>query len=186
MKLKSSFYLQPTLEVAENLIGKFLVHNIDGPSTTLRTGRTLAAEITETEAYIGFEDKASHASRGKTKRNAPMFKKGGIAYIYLIYGMYYCFNIVTGQKDYPAAVLIRGLDYPKDDGLVSAKLRLDGPGKLCREFKIDKTLNKIDITGDILYIEDRGLKRDIVSGPRIGVDYAGESAKLPWRFRRKT
>ncbi|MFA6493074.1 MAG: DNA-3-methyladenine glycosylase [Patescibacteria group bacterium] len=167
MKLKRSFYRKPTLEVAENLIGKFLVHKtVDG---------IYEAEIIETEAYAGFDDKASHASRGMTDRNKIMFGKAGFVYVYLIYGMYHCFNITTEKEDYPAAVLIRRLDYVK----------CDGPGKLCREFKIKKeTHNGLDVTGDILWIEDKGLKREIITLPRVGVDYAGVCKDWPWRFQR--
>ena len=153
--------------VAKDLIGKFLVHKTND--------KILVAEITETEAYAGFEDKASHASRGKTLRNEIMFRSAGFAYVYLIYGMYHCLNIVTEKEGFPSAVLIRGLDY----------LNADGPGKLCREFKVTKeNCNKLDVTGDKLYVEDRGIKpKKIFSGPRIGIAYAGKCALWPWRFR---
>jgi len=168
MKLKRDFYLQPTLKVAQSLIGKFLVHKT--------ANNIYAAEIIETEAYCGFDDLASHASRGKTKRNAVMFGSGGFSYVYLIYGIYHCLNLTTEKEGYPAAVLIRGLDYTD----------ADGPGKLCREFQIKKeTHNGLDLEGDCLWVEDRGLKRSIIVGKRIGVDYAGESKNWPWRFTRK-
>jgi len=167
MKLKRSFYERPTIKVAQDLIGKFLVHKI-GP-------KIYEAEIIETEAYAGFEDKASHASRGKTPRNALMFGRAGFSYVYLIYGIYHCLNITTEKEGFPAAVLIRALDYPE----------CDGPGKLCRQFKITKAQNGLDMTKNVLWVEDRGLKRKVVAGKRIGVDYAGASALLPWRFRRK-
>lgn len=176
MKLKRSFYLRPTVEVAQDLIGKFLVHRYRGPSTKLGADKIYAAEITETEAYVGFEDKACHASGGMTERNKVMFKKGGHAYVYLIYGIYHCLNLVTEKEGFPAAVLIRALDYPGTNG----------PGKLCREFKITKeNCNGLDVIGNKLYVEDRGLKRQIVASKRIGVDYAGECALWPWRFKRK-
>ena len=174
MKLKKDYFLRPTLDVAKDLIGKFLVHKTSGPSTSLRAGKIYAAEIIETEAYAGFDDKASHASRGKTKRNAAMFGPGGFTYIYLIYGMYYCLNLTTEKEGYPAAVLIRGLDFPK----------ADGPGKLCREFKINKNHNGLNLESDILWVEDRGLKPKVIFGKRIGVDYAGECANWPWRFKK--
>lgn len=164
MKLEKDFFERPTPKVAKDLIGKFLVRKIGS--------RIIAAEIIETEAYFGFNDLASHASRGKTKRNEIMFGPAGFTYIYLIYGMYHCFNIVTEKEGYPAAVLIRGLDYPG----------CDGPGKLCREFKIDKTLNNIDITKDILWVEDRGLKRRTKKSPRVGVSYAKHCQKWLRRF----
>ncbi len=166
MKLKSDYYFQPTLKVSKDLIGKFLVHK------TLK--KTYSAEIVETEAYFGFNDKASHASRGKTKRNSVMFGPGGFTYIYLIYGMYYCLNLVTEREGFPAAVLIRGLNYPK----------ADGPGKLCREFRINKNHNGLNLEGNILWAEDRGLKPKVVLGKRIGVDYAKECANWPWRFEK--
>lgn len=101
MKLSQNYYLQPTLKIAQDLLGKVLIRKF--------RNKKIAGIITETEAYIGFNDKASHASQGKTKRNQIMFMRGGRAYVYLIYGMYYCFNIVTEEKDSPAAVLIRAI-----------------------------------------------------------------------------
>jgi len=167
MKLKRSFYLRPTLKVAQDLIGKFLVHQCGG--------RLYQAEITETEAYAGFDDKACHGSRGKTKRNEVMFRQGGFAYVYLIYGIYHCLNLVTEKENYPSAVLIRALDYPG----------ADGPGKLCRAFQITKeTHNGLDLTGNILWVEGRGLKPKYEAAKRIGVDYAGECADWPWRFKK--
>ena len=166
MKLKKEFYLKPTLKVAKDLIGKFLVHKT--------SNKIYSAEIIETEAYKGFDDLASHASRGKTKRNVVMFRSGGFAYVYLIYGMYYCLNLATEKKDYPAAVLIRGLDY----------LKADGPGKLCREFKITKDHNGMDLTGDVLWVEDKGIKPKVQNTQRIGIDYAEECANWPWRFKK--
>ncbi len=175
MRLQRAFFEQPTLKVASNLLGKYLVRK-------LSEGRTLIGRIIETEAYLGFQDRASHAFGGKTPRNEVMFGKPGYSYIYLIYGRYWCLNVVTEKEGYPAAVLIRGVEaFGSQDRLV-----LDGPGKVCRFFQIDNSLNKKDLTklGE-LGIEDRGEvipKKDIKKSPRIGVDYAGESAKLPWRF----
>lgn len=168
MKLKRSYYLQPTLKVAQDLVGKFLIHKT--------REKIYSAEIVETEAYLGFKDKASHARRGKTKRNQMMFLKGGFAYVYLIYGIYYCFNIVTEKENYPAAVLIRGLDYET----------ASGPGKLCRAFKIGKDHNGLDLTKEVLWVEDRGIKCRIVALPRVGVAYAGKCATWPWRFLKQT
>ena len=165
IKLKRNFYLNPTLQVAKDLIGKFLVHKKDN--------KIYQAQIIETEAYAGFDDMASHGAKRKTKRNEIMFRQGGCAYVYLIYGMYHCLNVVTEKDGYPSAVLIRALDYPNSNG----------PGKLCREFEITKQIhNEIDLTGNVLWIEDRGIKPSIVSDKRIGIDYAGESANWPWRF----
>lgn len=176
MKLERSFYERPTVEVAKDLIGKYLCHYID-PSTSLGAGgRQLAGEITETEGYAGFDDKASHASRGKTARNAVMFGPPGFAYVYLIYGMYHCLNIVTEKEGFPAAVLLRVLEYPG----------ADGPGKLCRAFEIIKEKhNGLDITKDILWVEERGIRRKIIALPRVGVPYAGDCKDWLWRFRRK-
>jgi DNA-3-methyladenine glycosylase len=165
MKLNRNFYLKPTLEVAESLISKFLVH---------RTKNNLyQAEITETEGYIGKDDQACHGSRGRSKSNKNMFKAGGISYVYLIYGIYHMLNIVTEKAGKPSAVLIRGLDCQS----------CDGPGKLTKKFKISKEKhNGIDLTADILWLEDRGKKPKVKRGKRIGVDYAGKWAEKPWRF----
>ena len=140
LRLQRDFYERETVKVAQDLLGKFLCHRY--------RDKLYQAEITETEAYAGFRDKASHACRGQTARNKIMFGPPGFSYVYLIYGMYHCLNIVTEKEGYPAAVLIRGLDY----------LNCDGPGKLCREFKITKKENGLDLTGDILWVEDRGVK----------------------------
>ena len=183
MKLKRNFYQRPTVEVAKDLLGKFLVHKYR-PSTMLRAGGIYEAMITETEAYAGFDDLACHGSRGLTERNKIMFGPGGFAYVYLIYGIYHCLNLTTEKEGIPSAVLIRGLDYPNADGSVSARPSLDGPGKLCRAFKITKqTHNGLDLSGDKLWVEDRGVKPSkIISGPRIGIAYAKHCASWPWRF----
>ena len=171
MKLPRQFYLQPTLKVAQELLGKYLVF------------KGKSARIIETEAYIGENDQACHASKGRTKRTETMYLQGGHAYIYLIYGMYYCFNIVTEKAGFPAAVLIRALDLPNTDG----------PGKLCREFGLSKRQNGLDLTASELYIEDRPARRSFSEGggdiakkilktPRVGVAYAGADAKKLWRF----
>lgn len=161
--LQKSFFEQPTLVVAENLLGKFLA----------REGR--ACMITETEAYDGFEDKASHASRGETPRNMVMFGEAGIWYVYFVYGMHHMLNIVTGPKGYPAAVLIRGVK------------EVSGPGRVTKIFGVDRTTNEQKANRKSgLWIEDRGiviLKNHIEKTPRIGVAYAGEEwANKPWRF----
>ncbi len=168
MKLGREFYDQETKKVAQELLGKFLVRKY--------RGEIYQAMITETEAYVGFDDLASHAHRGKTSRNQIMFGPPCFAYVYLIYGMYHCLNIITEKENFPAAVLIRGLKYPN----------CDGSGKLCREFKISKeNCNGLNVTGDILYIEDRGIKVEFEALPCMGVSYAGDSALWPWRFRIK-
>lgn len=169
--LQRTYFDRPTLEVARDLLGKYLVRH--GEGGTSRSGR-----IVEVEAYIGGEDLACHASRGRTKRTEVMFGPAGIAYVYLIYGMYHCLNVVTEEEGYPAAVLIRAIEI--DGTLIS------GPGKLCRDLAIDRTHNYHDLTsGRVLWIEDRGerLPRSMIrTGPRVGVDYAGRWARKPWRF----
>ncbi|MFN3681774.1 MAG: DNA-3-methyladenine glycosylase [Nitrospira sp.] len=172
--LTRSYFLRPTLTVARDLIGKFLVrHN---------GGELLAGKIVEVEAYVGTSDRACHASKGRTARTEVMFGPPGVAYVYLIYGMYHCLNVVTEREGFPAAVLIRAVE-------VEGRL-IDGPGRLCRLFKIDRSLNRWDLTlRQSLWFEDRGVfvsGRDIDQLPRIGVEYAGEWARKPWRFRLRT
>ncbi|MBI2617873.1 DNA-3-methyladenine glycosylase [Candidatus Kaiserbacteria bacterium] len=167
--LLSSFFNRKTLLVAEELIGKFLVRRVRGKEKALM--------ICETEAYDGFKDKASHAHRGKTTRNEIMFREAGHIYVYFTYGMHYMLNIVTGNKDYPAAVLLRAVE------------GVSGPGRLTKKLRIDKKLNGKFLgrkTG--LWIEDRGVtiqKKLIRRTPRIGIRYAEEWAKKPYRFVMK-
>ncbi|HEY7954659.1 MAG TPA: DNA-3-methyladenine glycosylase [Polyangia bacterium] len=170
MKLSREFYAQPCLTVAAALIGKHLCH---------RVGRkTLGGRIVETEAYIGEEDQACHARFGKTKRSQLLFGPPGHAYVFLIYGMYDCFNVVTEPDGRPAAVLVRALE--PDAGVSSAT---SGPGKLTRALGITRAQNGIDVTGARLWLEDRGEPApELAATPRIGVDYAGEWALRPWRF----
>jgi DNA-3-methyladenine glycosylase len=169
--LSRIYFNRPTLTVARSLIGKYLVRE--------RDGRVLAGKIVEVEAYVGPDDKACHASKGRTQRTDVMFGPGGIAYVYFIYGMYHCLNVVTEREEFPAAVLIRAIE-------VDGEL-IDGPGRLCRALQIDRRLNRVDLTtGESLWFEDRGVsvrKGDVEAHPRIGVDYAGEWAKKLWRFR---
>jgi DNA-3-methyladenine glycosylase len=142
----------------------------------------MAGLIVEVEAYVGPEDLACHASRGRTQRTDVLFGAPGIAYVYLIYGMYHCLNVVTEREGFPAAVLIRAVEHRE-----ASSVLIDGPGRLCRSFQIDRTLNRWDLTvGDRLWLEDRGERitdADVIMAPRIGVDYAGEWAAKPWRFR---
>lgn len=188
MKLKNNFFNRPTLIVAKELLGKYLVRKIKG--------KIIRAKITETEAYCGPRDLASHASRGLTERTKTMFGPPGRAYVYLIYGMYHCFNVVTEKDGYPAAVLIRGVELEQQPKLkfkiLNLKLpsnkRLDGPGRLCRELKIDKKLNNIDLRkSKELWIESANRRKrerplKIKRGKRIGVDYAGKWKNKLWRF----
>jgi len=143
-------------------------------------GKIIKAKITETEAYMGTDDLASHASKGRTPRAELMFDEAGKAYIYMIYGMYHCLNIVTEKKDFPAAVLIRGI---KIENIEYKKT--NGPGKLCKFLQIDRRLNGWDITKkDKLWIE-QGIKikkSQIVKNKRIGIDYAKHCKEYLWRF----
>jgi len=168
------YFNRPTLTVARSLIGKYLVRSIDG--------RMLAGKIVEVEAYVGSQDRACHASKGRTQRTDVMFGPGGIAYVYLIYGMHHCLNVVTERKEFPSAVLIRAIE-------IDGKL-IDGPGRLCRALQIDRRLNREDLTtGEALWFEDRGAlveRRDVGAHLRVGVDYAGEWARKPWRFRLRS
>jgi DNA-3-methyladenine glycosylase len=163
------------LQVARSLLGKYLVR---------KKGRTvIAGRIVEVEAYIGMEDRACHASKGRTARTEVMFGPAGVSYVYLIYGMYHCFNIVTERVGFPSAVLVRAVED------VATKTLIDGPGRACRFLAIDRRLNRVDLTGGgTLWVEDRGERVPrlaITVGRRIGVDYAGIWAKRPWRFRLK-
>ena len=178
-KLSRRFYDRATLQVAKELLGKYLVFK--------RDGNTLSGKIVETEAYIGQSDKASHASRGKTKRNEVMFGPAGHAYIYFTYGMYHCLNFVTEKDNFPAAVLIRALE-PKDGIEIMKKNRktdvienlTNGPGKVCMALGLDRKMNGIDLCSDILYVEDRNEKKGkIISTSRVGIN-AGKDKK--WRF----
>jgi DNA-3-methyladenine glycosylase len=166
-KLQRDFFEAPTITVARGLIGKKLVW------------KQKELIITETEAYVGKDDEACHASRGKTKRTEVMFGKPGCLYIYFIYGMYYCMNIVTEREGFPAAVLIRGaIDITEGSNAI-----LNGPGKLCKYLSIDKTYNCLNIIeNDHIYLVDTHHKFEISATPRIGISKAQD--KL-WRFVTK-
>ncbi|MHB8618904.1 MAG: DNA-3-methyladenine glycosylase [Chloroflexota bacterium] len=160
--LPRSFYERATTLVAHDLLGAVLVHG------------DRRCRIVETDAYVGQRDQACHAARGRTRRNEVMFGPAGHAYVYFIYGRYYCLNVVTEAEGFPAAVLIRA-------GEPAAK----GPGVLCRELGLTRDHNGIDLTdGGSLRIEaGEGVpEADVVAAPRVGVDYAGEWAAKPWRF----
>jgi len=180
--------------IARELLGKYLVTQFDG--------RVTSGIICETEAYAGVTDKASHAFGGRrTLRTEIMYRTGGTAYIYLCYGMYSLFNIVTNRKDIPDAVLIRGII--PCDGLEhmlkrtgKTEIKKDsgtGPGKVSRLLGIHYSQTGLDLTrkpvkknGSWVWLEDRGInidRRKIVTGPRIGVHYAGKDALLPYRFQ---
>lgn len=182
-KLSKNFLNSNTIKVAQGLLGNFLIRRIGK--------KEIIALISETEAYHGSQDLASHASRGRTQRTEIMFGPAGFAYIYLIYGMYYCFNIVTGKKDFPAAVLIRGVKIINNSETITNNLYINGPGKVCRELKIDKRFNNENLlkSKKLFIAEDNKLLRKIYpqgfkikKDKRIGIDYAGKYKDKPWRF----
>jgi DNA-3-methyladenine glycosylase len=169
-KLGVRFYRRDALEVARDLLGRVLCRR-------LADGRVLRGRLLEVEAYVGPDDRASHAHRGRTARNAPMFEAGGIAYVYFVYGMHHCLNVVTGGKGYPAAVLLRAAESP--DGTASAT----GPGRLTRAFGVDRSLDGASLLGPELWLEEGKPvpDRDVRRTPRIGVSYAGAWARKPYR-----
>lgn len=163
-KLNKSFFLRDVLEIAPLLPGKKLIRIINGERKEYI--------ITEVEAYRGMEDLACHASKGRTNRTDIMFQEGGHIYMYLIYGMYWMFNIVTGSENNPQAILIRSVS------------GTNGPGRLTRELKMDKSFNtKRIFDSEDIWLEDTEFKTELFSGPRIGVEYAGEYwSQVPWRY----
>ncbi len=182
--LERDFYARPTITVARELLGKKLVRQMNGAK--------LSGVIIETEAYCGSADSACHAHRGKTPRNAVMFGRPGVAYVYFTYGMHYLLNLVTEEEGNPCAVLVRALLPLSGQGEMQARRKrhgkelTNGPAKLCQALAIDKSLNGWDLTrGKHLWVENYQSvqARDILSTPRIGIDYAREKdRKAPWRF----
>jgi DNA-3-methyladenine glycosylase len=187
MKLEKDFYLQTdVVKIARDLLGKYLCTCFDGEITS--------GIITETEAYEGASDKASHAyGNRRTNRTEIMFKEGGIAYVYLCYGMYSLFNVVSNTADVPHAVLIRRIKAV--DGIEKMKERykqqdmknfpLNGPGKLTKALGIHYSHSGIDLQSNQIWIEDRGTElnnKNIITTTRIGIAYAKEDALLPYRF----
>jgi DNA-3-methyladenine glycosylase len=185
-KLPREFYTRPdVLAVARDLLGKKLV--VPG-----RNGQRVSGIIVETEAYRGPEDRASHAWNGRrTQRTETMYGAGGTAYVYFVYGMYNQFNVVTNVEDIPHAVLVRALE-PSEGLAVMRRRRLgrseyeltSGPGRLCLAMGIDRKLDKADLLGGRVWLED-GISispRKIARGPRIGIDYAEKWIDKPWRF----
>lgn len=186
LRLTRDFFEQnDVVKISRLLIGKVLI-------TNLREA-TVKARIVETEAY-SWREKGCHAYGGKkTNRNAVMFQSGGVAYVYVCYGIHHLFNIVTNQKDVAEAVLIRGVEPIDGTDLMRSRrgvLKNDfqltsGPGKLTKAMGIDRTWNGKSLMDDEIWVEDDGYfvpAKDIYAGPRIGIDYAGEDANLPWRF----
>jgi DNA-3-methyladenine glycosylase len=187
-KLTAAFYRQKdVVKIAGELLGKMLVTEIDGVRT--------AGRIVETEAYAGVTDRASHAwNERRTNRTAVMYLPGGLAYVYLIYGIHYLFNVITNVKDTPHAILIRALE--PVEGMEAMQARFHhpaprnitaGPGNLSKALGIDLTLTGESLTGHKVWIEDAPpLPEDqIVVSTRVGVAYAGEDAYLPYRFSVK-
>jgi DNA-3-methyladenine glycosylase len=186
-KLDKDFFVrEDVVQISRELIGKVLITEINGNRT--------AGIITETEAYAGAIDKASHAyNNRRTPRTEVMYSFGGVAYIYLCYGIHHLFNIVTNDKDIPHAILIRGIK-PIEGIQIMLKRRnqkklidklASGPGTLSKALGINTRLTGTDLSGNIIWVEDRGIiinSKDIIVGPRIGIDYAGEDAFLPYRF----
>ena len=185
-KLPREFYLRDTREVARDLLGKELVR--------LSPEGTATGIIVETEAYLGIDDRASHAYGGRASRRiAIMYEEGGRAYIYLIYGMYWCLNLTTRERGVPEAVLIRavepvtGIDLMRQRRGTSGKRPADlagGPGKLCQALAIDGSLYGEDLGGDTLYVRE-GIAvppEQISTSPRVNIDFAGEAADQEWRY----
>ncbi len=164
LRLSKDFFCLDVLDVAPRIIGKMLVK---------RNG-SLSSDyvITEVEAYRGEEDAACHARFGITARNSIMYKPGGLLYVYLIYGIHWMMNIVTGNEGVPQALLIRGLK------------GFNGPGRLTKELGINGTHNGEDIaTSDLIWIEDPGTVSEFIQKPRVGIDYSDEPWKsIPWRY----
>ncbi len=170
-RLGRDFYARPAVDVARALLGQVLVHEDVG---VRRAGR-----IVETEAYVSADDRACHAAKGRTARTEVMFGEAGRAYVYLIYGMHECFNVVTDVEGHPSAVLIRALE--PVEGCLG---KTDGPGKLTRALGVTRALNRADLVLGPLWIEagEPVDPREIARGPRIGVDYAGAWARRLLRF----
>jgi DNA-3-methyladenine glycosylase len=167
--LARAFYARPTLVVARDLLGKTLVH-------LTRAGVRRDGKIVETEAYVGPNDAASHARSGPKGRASLMYGIAGVAYVYLIYGMHNCFNVVTEVDGYPGAVLVRAVESAEKGS---------GPALVCRALHIDRSCNGEDLVeSSELFLEDAEPVADdrVRVGPRIGVDYAGDWAAHPWRF----
>ena len=186
-RLGKSFYAKDALYVAPRLLGKVLVRKIGD--------RYIRCKIVEVEAYAGPHDKAAHVyNNRRTTRTESMFLAGGHTYVYIIYGMHHCLNIVTGELDKPQGVLIRGVEpldtesfniIKQNRSIASKKLAdlTNGPGKLCAALAIDKTLNGYNLVdGQGIFLEDVGDNPSIVSSPRINIPYAEEYIQKPWRY----
>ena len=186
VKLQREFYTRPNvLTVARELLGKLLV-------VPAAAGQRVSGMIVEVEAYRGPEDRASHAYGGRrTRRTETMYGRGGVAYVYFVYGMYYQFNVVSGVADTPHAILVRALEPVEGIELMRERRHLhpdhnltNGPGKLCIALGIDRALDAADLLGERVWLEEYEpvSPRRIAKGPRIGIDYAEEWIDKPWRF----
>lgn len=197
MKLEKDFYLrEDVVQISRELLGKYLYTKIGG--------KTTAGIITETEAYAGITDKASHAyNNRRTNRTEVMFAEGGVSYVYLCYGIHHLFNVVTNFRDEPHAILIRAIKPAEGiktmlerrklepnktnvEQVISGKKKIaGGPGTVSQAMGIHTRHSGVDLTGSTIWIEDKGIvvkAKDIQTGPRVGVDYAGDDAKRPYRF----
>lgn len=185
-KLPREFYIRPNvLTVARELLGKLLV-------VSARNGKRISGKIVEVEAYSGPHDRAAHSYGGRrTARVEPMYAIGGTAYVFFVYGMYYQFNVVTNVAETPHAVLIRAVEpiegielMRKRRGSVPDHNLTNGPGKLCIALGIDRRLDGADLLGSKVWLEEGEIipRSRIMSGPRIGIDYAEEWRDKPWRF----
>jgi len=187
MKLTDEYYhTDDVVALSRDLLGKYLYTQIDGVIT--------GGYIVETEAYKGIIDKASHAyGNRKTQRTSVMFGQGGIIYVYLCYGIHEMLNIVTSAEGQPHAILIRAIN--PTDGIEAMQVRRNmpvlkpaitmGPGSVAKALGISRAINAVSLQGNTIWIEDKGLAfpdEDIAAVPRVGVDYAGEDALLPYRF----
>ena len=183
-RLGRDFYRRSTLTVARELLGQRLVRGVDG--------QRLSGLIVEVEAYIGEDDAACHAARGRTPRNEAMYGQPGIAYVYFIYGMHHCLNVVTEEEGFPAAVLLRALE-PQEGPEIMRRYRpgkpdselTNGPAKLCQALAVDRSFNGVDLcTGEVLFVEEGRIvvQGEIEASPRIGIKADEAARSVPWRF----
>lgn len=185
--LSQAFYMKDGITVAKDLLGKVIVRE--------EAGKTYHFKIVETEAYMGAEDKGAHVyGNKKTQRTAPLFEIGGTTYIYLIYGMYHCLNISAGEVGVPHCVLIRAVEPMDEEAINYAKLNrsirskkpvdlTNGPGKLCKALKIDRSLNAHLVTEKgALWIGEGEMPGQVIEAKRINIPYAEEYQDMLWRF----
>jgi DNA-3-methyladenine glycosylase len=187
LKLPRSFFARPALEVARDIVGRKLVHVTDEG--------TVAGIVVEAEAYTGVEDPASHAYAGRrTRRNDVMWGPPGFAYVYPIYGMYLCFNVVCGQVGEPQGTFLRAVRPTEGQDLMairrgfsvldekSERQLCNGPSKLCQAFGITRSLNGVDVCGEALFFTTGTDPGTVIAAWRVGIDYAGPGREWPWRF----